>query len=140
MVERPWLLGLALVSLAAAFLWLRSALRLLRAARRIETEANAREAGVLARSAFLKDLHTALLYLVVSVGLVVSAFGKSLIDKGIVWGLVVIPVLLAWRYSRRFLAEASLAEERSKLERRAEEILSQEELAPVRWAARLAPA
>jgi serine phosphatase RsbU (regulator of sigma subunit) len=139
MVVRPWLLGLALVSLAAALIWLRSALRLLRAARRIETEANAREAGVLARSAFLKDIHTALLYLVVAAGLGVSAFGKSLVDKGAVWALVVIPVLIAWRYSRRFLAEGSLAEERSKLERRAEEVLSQEELAPVRWAARLAP-
>jgi serine phosphatase RsbU (regulator of sigma subunit) len=43
------------------------------------------------------------------------------------------------RYGRRFLNEANLMEERSSLERRAEEVLEQEELAPRRWAARLAP-
>jgi sigma-B regulation protein RsbU (phosphoserine phosphatase) len=42
-------------------------------------------------------------------------------------------------WGRRFLAEADLIEERAGLERRAEEVLSQENLAPRRWAARLAP-
>ena len=42
-------------------------------------------------------------------------------------------------YGRDFRREARLAEDRSLLERRAEEVLSQEELAPRRWAARLAP-
>ena len=42
-------------------------------------------------------------------------------------------------FGRDFRREARLAEDRSLLERRAEEVLSQEELAPRRWAARLAP-
>ena len=42
-------------------------------------------------------------------------------------------------YGRDFRREARLFEDRSLLERRAEEVLSQEELAPRRWAARLAP-
>jgi phosphoserine phosphatase RsbU/P len=42
-------------------------------------------------------------------------------------------------WGRRFLAEADLIEERASLERRAEEVLTQENLAPRRWAARLAP-
>jgi sigma-B regulation protein RsbU (phosphoserine phosphatase) len=42
-------------------------------------------------------------------------------------------------YGRRFIQEAGLLEERASLERKAEETLSQEQLAPRRWAARLAP-
>ena len=50
-----------------------------------------------------------------------------------------IPAVFSLRYAPRFLAEARLAEQRSRLERRAEEVLAQEDLAPRRWAARLAP-
>ena len=42
-------------------------------------------------------------------------------------------------FGRDFVREARLAEGRFALERRAEEVLSQEELAPRRWAERLAP-
>ena len=42
-------------------------------------------------------------------------------------------------FGRDFAREARLAEDRTTLERKAEEVLSQEELAPKRWAARLAP-
>ena len=47
--------------------------------------------------------------------------------------------MVSLRYAPRFLAEARLAEQRSRLERRAEEVLAQDQLAPRRWAARLAP-
>jgi sigma-B regulation protein RsbU (phosphoserine phosphatase) len=40
---------------------------------------------------------------------------------------------------RNFVAEARVAQARAELERRAQEVLDQEELAPRRWAARLAP-
>jgi sigma-B regulation protein RsbU (phosphoserine phosphatase) len=53
--------------------------------------------------------------------------------------VILIPVGLSMLYGRDFRREARLAEDRSLLERRAEEVLSQEELAPRRWAARLAP-
>src|ERR1039458_2682235 len=39
----------------------------------------------------------------------------------------------------RVWADARLPDQRSRLERRAEEVLAQEDLAPRRWAARLAP-
>ncbi len=139
MVERPWLVVVALGCLVAAVVWFRSALRLLRAARRIEAETNAHEAAALARTGFIKDLHAVLLYAAVAAGLAVASFGHTPPLGGAVSVLVVVPVLMAWRYSPRFFEEARLAEERSKLERRAEEVLAQEELAPVRWAARLAP-
>ena len=52
---------------------------------------------------------------------------------------VTIPVVVSIRYAPRFFDEARLAENRAMLERRAEEVLAQEELAPRRWADRLAP-
>jgi len=54
-------------------------------------------------------------------------------------GLLVIPIVMTMVWGQRFLSEADLIEERASLERRAEEVLSQEDLAPRRWAARLAP-
>src|SRR5207248_5692767 len=50
-----------------------------------------------------------------------------------------VPIGMTLRYSRTFLHDARLLEERATLERRAEEVLAQEKLAPKRWAARLAP-
>jgi phosphoserine phosphatase RsbU/P len=66
--------------------------------------------------------------------------------------LVGVPLVLAWASlapgfaglatlaSRHRVAEATrLASSRTEVEKRAQEVLSQEELAPLRWAARLAP-
>jgi sigma-B regulation protein RsbU (phosphoserine phosphatase) len=96
------------------------------------------DAAGLARAAFDKDLHAAILYSVLAVGLFVASVSKA------VWFqvpllAVTIPVVVSIRYAPRFFDEARLAENRAMLERRAEEVLEQEELAPRRWAARLAP-
>jgi serine phosphatase RsbU (regulator of sigma subunit) len=55
------------------------------------------------------------------------------------FALILVPVALSVAFGRDFAQNARLAEDRTKLERKAEEVLSQEELAPKRWAARLAP-
>src|SRR5437879_938775 len=142
MIARPWLAGLAGLCAVAAVLWGRSARRLDRAAKRIETEtANSRggrDAADLARSAFEKDLHTTVLYAVLSAGLLVASIATEAVFE-VPLALLLVPLVVSYRYAPRFLAEARLAEERSQLERRAEEVLEQEELAPRRWAARLAP-
>jgi sigma-B regulation protein RsbU (phosphoserine phosphatase) len=142
MLAQPWLAAAAVASGAASLLWGRAAARLSRAARRIEAEtvrsSGGQEAAELARSAFTKDLHAAILYAVLAVGLLVASLSRSpwfqlpLLAVG-------VPAVVSVRYAPRFLAEARLAESRSQLERRAMEVLSQEELAPRRWAARLAP-
>jgi phosphoserine phosphatase RsbU/P len=142
MIAHPWLLALALGCLVAAILWGRSTARLQRAASRIEAEtagsATGRDAVDLAHSAWQKDLHATVLYALLAVGLFVASLYSA-----VWWSLpllaVAVPVAASIRYAPRFLAEARLAEQRSQLERRAEEVLAQEELAPRRWAARLAP-
>ena len=93
----------------------------------------------LARSAFRKDLHTTFLYGV----LAVAARRRGGRGRGAVRSLLFALSSCRWplsvAFGRDFAREARLAEDRAELERRAEEVLTQEELAPKRWAARLAP-
>lgn len=149
LVENPVLLVVAVGCLFAAAVWGRSALRIERSWKRLCEAAedhNAQEAGAqgssvavdLARSAYRKEMHTTLLYLVAGVGAAAGSLSSS------VWTtlprlLVGVPVAMTLVYGRNFLREADLIESRALLEKRAEEVLSQDELAPRMWAARLAP-
>ncbi len=138
-MDKPILAVVAVAALAAALVWGRSAQRFLRVWQRIEDEFGpTADATVLARSAYRKELHTVTLYAVVAVAAAVAAsWGDRQADYFFVF--ILIPVGLSLLFGRDFRREARLAEDRSLLERRAEEVLSQEELAPRRWAARLAP-
>jgi sigma-B regulation protein RsbU (phosphoserine phosphatase) len=142
MFAQPWLAAAAVFCAVAAALWGRAAARLARAARRIEAEtassSNGGDATQLARAAFDKDLHTALLYSILTIGLAVASLSRSGWYQ-IPLLAVSIPVVVSIRFAPRFFAEARLAESRAMLERRAEEVLAQEQLAPLRWADRLAP-
>jgi len=142
MFAQPWLAAAAVCCAVAAALWGRAAARLARAARRIDAGvgqgSNGREASALARAAFDKDFHTAVLYALLTVALAVASLSRSMwFEVPLV--AVGIPVVMTIRYAPRFFDEARLAENRAQLERRAEEVLAQEELAPRRWADRLAP-
>ena len=125
-----------------AVVWGRSSRRLHRAWRRLAVEADKEGIGAdardLARSSFRKEVHTAGFYLVIAVACLVIA-GTAPKPGALVLAGALIPVGVTLRYGPRFLAEARVAEQRAVLERRAEELLSQDELAPKRWAARLAP-
>lgn len=142
LIAQPWLAAAGVVCAIAAAVWARAASRLSRAARRIQEETTSSgtspEAADLARSAFSKDLHAAILYSVLSAGLILASLSTSAWFEVLLLA-VTVPAVLSLRYAPRFLGEARLAEERSRLERRAEEVLAQEQLAPRRWAARLAP-
>ena len=139
MLDRPAIAIVAVAVLAAAIVWGRSARRLLRAQRRIAAAtSHDSEATQLARAAFVKDLHASALYVVAAAYAGVQAvWSEHWTDWFLFAGLV--PALLSLRYGRRMLRLARLAESRSQLEQRAEEVLEQEALAPRRWAARLAP-
>ena len=138
-MDKPVLALVAVAALVAAVVWGRSAQRMQRVWQRIADDLGPEaDATVLARSSYRKELHTVTLYAVLAVAASVAA----VLDAS--WAVnlfivVLIPVGLSVVYGRDFRREARLAEDRSLLERRAEEVLSQEELAPRRWAARLAP-
>lgn len=95
-------------------------------------------AAGLARSAFRKEVHNTVLYLVAGVVAALASLfeGAWVRASGLLLGA---PLAMTFVYGRTFLKEANLLEQRATLERRAEETLRQEELAPRRWAARLAP-
>ena len=133
---------LAVACLISVAIWGRSARRLRRALNRIERSLQRsggdEEAADLSRAAFRKELHTTLLYAVVAAALGAGAIG------GARWTalplvLCTIPLAMSIGYGRNFIYEAEVAESRSMLLRRAEEVMQQADLAPRRWAQRLAP-
>ncbi|HEX8804653.1 MAG TPA: PP2C family protein-serine/threonine phosphatase [Acidimicrobiales bacterium] len=131
------LVGVA--SLVAAAVWAQSARRLGVVWKRIEAEHGSEaDVTVLARSAFRKDVHTTFLY----ASLAIAAVGVALWGDRVatlLFGLVFVPVGLSVLFGRDFARESRIAEDRSVIERKAQEVLSQDELAPKRWADRLAP-
>jgi serine phosphatase RsbU (regulator of sigma subunit) len=138
-MDKPILAVVAVAALVAALVWGRSAQRLQRVWHRIADElGDDADAAVLARSAYRKELHTVTLYSVLAVASAVAA-AWSTREADYFFAFVLIPVGLSVVFGRDFRREARLSEDRILLERRAEEVLSQEELAPRRWAARLAP-
>jgi sigma-B regulation protein RsbU (phosphoserine phosphatase) len=127
---------------AAGIVWGRSALRLLRAARRAEAGVAASGSGAdsaqLLRAAFQKELHTTVLYGAVGVVNAVTAFSRDAIFA-FPAVLIALPVGFSLALHRRLLQDAQALEDRARLDRRVEEVLKQEQLAPARWADRLAP-
>ncbi|HYZ98862.1 MAG TPA: PP2C family protein-serine/threonine phosphatase [Acidimicrobiales bacterium] len=136
---QPVLALVAVSSAVAAIVWARSTHRLHLVWRRVEAERGAEDdVTLLARSAFRKDLHTTCLYL----ALAIAAAGVALAGQRIpslLFALILFPVALSVAFGRDFARHARLAEDRSTIERKAEEVLNQEELAPKRWSDRLAP-
>jgi serine phosphatase RsbU (regulator of sigma subunit) len=138
-MDKPFLAVVAVACLVAAVVWARSAQRLHRLWQRVGDELGAdADPTILARSAFRKEVHSATLYSVLAFASAVTAAWASR-SADIFFTFVLVPVGLSIIFGRDFVRETRLAEERFQLERRAEEVLSQEDLAPRRWAERLAP-
>jgi serine phosphatase RsbU (regulator of sigma subunit) len=139
MIERPSLAVLAAAALAAVVVWVRSARRQHRAWGRIARLSSPdSEATRLARSSYLKDVHAALLYIMVTAAALAGAFTRDNWSD-LMLASVVVPVVFSLLYGRVFTQHARLSEHRAQLEQRAHEVLVQEALAPKRWSARLAP-
>ncbi|MCU0269066.1 MAG: serine/threonine-protein phosphatase [Acidimicrobiales bacterium] len=134
-------LVLALVAVAcavAAAVWGRAARYRLRLLQRVTKNPIDPDELELLQSDFRKDVHTAMLYAVIgftaAMGAVVDGANRELALV-----LVAAPVGMTFVYGRNFIKEARLDLHRTQLERRAQEVLVQEELAPRKWAERLAP-
>jgi len=138
-MDKPILAGVAVACLVAAVVWGQSARRLRRVATRVEHEFGSEaDATVVSRSAFRKEVHSTVLYAVLAVAATATSFSDRAAADA-VFALILVPVVLSILFGRGFMRESRLVEGRLELERRAEEVLSQEELAPRRWAERLAP-
>src|SRR5262245_43754970 len=138
-VARAVLAVVAFACGAAAIAWGRSARYRFRVLQRVEADSGDKDAKALARSDFQKDFHTASLYALVGASCLVGALSADWELWALSLLLVLVPVGASLAFSRTFARDARLAQGRSELERRAQEVLTQEALAPKRWAARLAP-
>src|SRR3954462_15075175 len=138
-MHEPVLVLLAVACLAAPPVWGRSARYLREVERRVEAEfGSENDATALARAAFRKELHTTALYVLLAIASLAVGFSDKE-NTVTLYAFIFVPIAVSIFYGRDFIREARLFEERAMLERRAEEVLSQEELAPKRWAERLAP-
>lgn len=133
---------IALACAAAAVIWGRSAVYRRKVIKRVvqesaETDVDSDVMELLV-SDFRKDLHTTILYGVLAATLLTMAvFDTSAVPM--VSAMILVPVGISFVFGRNFVRQARLEHRRTQLERRAQEVLVQDDLAPKRWAERLAP-
>ena len=137
-MEQPLLSIVALVCLTAAVVWARSARYRHRQLRRLENGAGDPELLTLVRSDYRKDTLSGATYLVLAAVAGLFAW-QATRNEALALSALAAPAIVSIVLGRNFVAEARVAQARAELDRRAQEVLSQEELAPRRWAERLAP-
>ncbi len=125
----------------AALTWARSARLRRRIAEKVERdygpEADATE---LSRATWKKDSLTAMSEVVLTLVLFVSGLAGLRGRPSWPFLALAVPAVASLLAGRNFTRQARLSQARWQLERKAEETLEQDELAPKRWAERLAPA
>lgn len=129
----------AVACAAAAVIWGRSAAYRQKIVRRVDHESDDAELAELLRSDLRKDAHTAVLYGVIALSCAAASIVGGLPPVAMLFALVLVPVGISLFFGRNFIAEARTEHRRTQLEKRAQEVLVQDELAPKRWAERLAP-
>ena len=138
MVIAPFLILAAGLCFVAGALWARSARHRHRLWRKLVEASGDRDGVALAQADYQKDLHTAVLYGIATVALVAVASADPP-TRALALALLAVPAVVTLFVGRGFVRQARVALGRTELERRAQEVLTQEELAPRRWAERLAP-
>jgi serine phosphatase RsbU (regulator of sigma subunit) len=135
-MQTPFMVIVALLCSIAAATWGRSARQRLRIAERVR-ELGSPDASELSWGTFVKDTVVTVTFALAALAALVS------IPLGhwapATFGVLIVPAAASLVIGRKFPRHARLSQARWDLERRAEETLSQEELAPRRWAERLAP-
>ncbi len=125
----------------ASLTWARSARLRRRIAEKVAREYGATaDAAELSRATWLKDSLTALTWMVITAAVVLASLLG--LEGRATWPFValVAPAAATLVMGRGFTRQARLSQARWQLERKAEETLEQDDLAPKRWAERLAPA
>lgn len=141
------ILGIAAAAcLVSAVVWGRASRLRLRMVSRVQAQSlepaydtrDAYMAQQLARASYRKETHNTALY-----GLLAALLAILAVTRDFNWlslsALLAIPALISASWWKSNQDEVRMAEERFELEKRAEETLAQEQLAPRAWAGRLAP-
>jgi serine phosphatase RsbU (regulator of sigma subunit) len=138
MIRLVWL-AVAVAAGTAALVWARSARYRARLAQRLDVASGDSDLKQLARAGLRRDVHTTVLYATVAVAGVVGALTASGTWVAVTLVAVGLPVGLTVAMAATMRANARLEMGRSQLERRAQQVLVQDQLAPRRWSQRLAP-
>lgn len=132
-------LAVVVASVVGSAVWLRSARYRARLVRQLDASSGDSDLKRLATAGLHRELHAVALYGVVALaGIVGLAVGAS-VWVAVALGVVLVPVTVTVSMARHLVDDARLEMGRSQLERRAQEVLVQDQLAPRRWAERLAP-
>lgn len=129
----------AVVCAASAFMWARAALDRRRVASRLAADQIDPDLWRLANNDYRRDTQSAIFTAIASLALVVLTIVGIGVWPALAVSMLAVPagLALAGRSSQAEIARIAAA--RADVEKRAREVLSQEELAPLQWAARLAP-
>ena len=136
----------AVACAAAALVWARSARmrhgligKLEKDVKAAAESSNSFIALQLARIGFRKEVHTVAVYGILAIGLAVLAAGGTVGSARLLGILIVIPAMVTVSWWRTTGNEIAMLRQQLSIEKRAEEALEQENLAPKAWAGRLAP-
>lgn len=129
----------AVISAGAAVVWIQAAISRRKVAQRLAGEQIDPDLWRLADAEAKRDSLSALGAILAFVLLSTMALVGVAYSVALMSSLLAVPSLLTL-FRRRDLAEVErISAGRSEVEKRAREVLTQEELAPLQWAARLAP-
>lgn len=129
----------AAVCAAAAVVWARAAIDRRQVATRLASEQTSPDLWRLANNDYRRDIQSTVFTALAAFALLVVALTGIGFWPALSVSLLAVPagMALAGRASQTEIAR--IAADRADVEKRAREVLSQEELAPLQWAARLAP-
>jgi serine phosphatase RsbU (regulator of sigma subunit) len=129
----------AAICAAAAVVWARAAIVRQRVATRLAREQTDPDLWRLANNDYRRDFQSAVFTAIAALALFVVAAAGIGVWPALAVSLLAVPagMAVAGRASQTEIAR--IAAGRADVERKAREVLSQEELAPLQWAARLAP-
>ncbi len=129
----------AQICIGASVFWVRAAIGRRRVSNRLVAQKTDPDLWRLARHDQRRDTQTAALFVLVSVALIVIAIVDIGLIPALVVSLLAVPAAVSLSNRGSEIEAARIAADRAGVEKRAREVLTQGELAPLQWAARLAP-
>ncbi len=129
----------ALVCAAAAVAWARATIGRHRVAERLASERSDPDLWRLANNDYRRDLQTTAFSALAALALVIVAAVGIGTWSALGVSLLALPSAVALLNRDAQTEIARIAANRAEVEKKAREVLTQEELAPLQWAARLAP-
>jgi len=129
----------AIFSASATIVWIRAATRQEKVVRRLSAQQIDLDLWRLAKNDFARDIQMVVFTGLATVAMIVVAFVSVGFWPAFVISMLAIPSAFTLFNKNSHTEVARIAEARADVEQKAREVLSQEELAPLQWAARLAP-